>query len=186
MRSVPTALPGVIVIEPTVHGDARGFFVETYRESVFADAGITDHFVQDNHSRSGRGVIRGMHFQGGDHPQAKMVRCARGAILDVVVDIRRGSPAFGQWEAWVLDDESGRQIYCPVGFAHGFQVLSEVADVVYRCSEYYAPDDESSIAFDDPEIGIEWHDIPALVSDRDRQAPRLSEVADSLPFTWAG
>ena len=104
----------------------------------------------------------------------------------MVVDIRRGSPTFAQWEAWELDDVSGRQVYCPAGFAHGFQVLSEVADVVYRCSAYYSPDDEASIAFDDPELGIAWHDIPPVVSDRDRAAPRLAALADTLPFTWEG
>lgn len=185
VKALPTALPGVIVIEPAMHGDARGFFQETYRRSAFADLGITDDFVQDNHSRSARGVIRGLHAQGGAHPQAKLVRCARGSVLDVVVDIRRGSPTFGRWESWVLDDERGVQIYCPIGFAHGFQVLSEVADVVYRCSAYYAPDDEIAIAHDDPAIGITWADIPPVVSARDRSAPPLAEVADSLPFTWS-
>ena len=185
VKALPTALPGVIVIEPAMHGDARGFFQETYRRSAFADLGITDEFVQDNHSRSARGVIRGLHAQGGAHPQAKLVRCARGSVLDVVVDIRRGSPTFGRWESWVLDDERGVQIYCPIGFAHGFQVLSEVADVVYRCSAYYAPDDETAIAHDDPAIGITWADIPPVVSARDRSAPPLAEVADSLPFTWS-
>jgi dTDP-4-dehydrorhamnose 3,5-epimerase len=186
MKRIPSALPGVVVIEPVVHGDARGFFMETYRESDLAALGITDRFVQDNHSRSSRGVIRGMHFQVGGHPQAKMIRCARGSILDVTVDLRRGSPTFGQWEAWTLDDERGLQLYCPVGFAHGFQVLSDTADVVYRCSDYYAPDDERSIAFDDPAIGIEWADIPPVVSDRDRAARRLAEIADALPFAWEG
>jgi len=115
-----------------------------------------------------------------------MIRCARGSILDVTVDLRRGSPTFGQWEAWTLDDERSLQLYCPTGFAHGFQVLSDTADVVYRCSDYYAPDDERSIAFDDPAIGIEWADIPPVVSDRDRAAPRLAEIADALPFAWEG
>jgi dTDP-4-dehydrorhamnose 3,5-epimerase len=184
MKRIPSALPGVVVIEPAVHGDARGFFMETYRESELAAMGIADRFVQDNHSRSSRGVIRGMHFQAGDHPQAKLIRCARGSILDVTVDLRRGSPTFGKWEAWTLDDERGLQLYCPVGFAHGFQVLSGTADVVYRCSDYYAPDDERSIAFDDPAIGIDWADIPPVVSDRDRAAPRLAEIADALPFAW--
>lgn len=186
MEVLTTTLPGVIVMESVVHGDSRGFFVETYRESVLADLGITDHFVQDNHSRSSRGVIRGLHAQGGAHPQAKLVRCARGAIRDVVVDIRIGSPTFGQWEAWELDDERGLQLYCPVGFAHGFQVLSDVADVVYRCSEYYAPEDEHSIAHDDPAIGIKWADIPATVSARDQDAPSLQQVATELGFRWQG
>jgi dTDP-4-dehydrorhamnose 3,5-epimerase len=186
MKILPTALPGVIVLEPLVHGDERGFFVETYRESVLADLGVTDRFVQDNHSRSSRGVIRGLHAQGGAHPQAKLVRCARGAIRDVVVDIRLGSPTFGQWEAWELDDRRGLQLYCPVGFAHGFQVLSDKADVVYRCSEYYAPEDERSVAYDDPAIGIEWADLPPTVSDRDQKAPSLEQVATELGFRWQG
>ncbi len=168
-----------------MHGDARGWFQETYRESALADLGVTDHFVQDNQSRSARGVLRGMHFQVTD-PQAKLIRCARGAILDVVVDIRRGSPTFGRWEAWQLDDERGLQLYCPVGFAHGFVVLSDMADVVYRCSAYYDPAGDMSIAFDDPAIGIEWPGEDHSVSDRDRSAPTLSEVADTLPFVWDG
>ncbi len=183
MKSLPTSLPGLIVLEPATHGDSRGWFRETYRENVLADLGITDRFVQDNHSRSERGVLRGMHFQVGES-QAKLVRCARGSILDVVIDIRRGSPTYGQWEAWTLDDERGLQLYCPIGFAHGFVVLSDVADVVYRCSAYYNPQGDRGIAFDDPEIGIVWPEGPHTVSDRDRAAPRLAEVADDLPFTW--
>ena len=172
------------MLEPAIHGDSRGWFQETYRRNVLADLGITDDFVQDNHSRSERGVLRGLHFQVGDQPQAKLVRCARGAILDVAVDIRRGSPTFGQWEAWQLDDERGLQLYCPVGFAHGFVVLSDVADVVYRCSDYYDPSGDSSIRFDDPAIGIDWPGGPHHVSDRDRGAPLLDEVAQRIPFTW--
>jgi dTDP-4-dehydrorhamnose 3,5-epimerase len=176
----------VKVLEPAIHGDSRGWFQETYRRNVLTDLGITDDFVQDNHSRSERGVLRGLHFQVGDQPQAKLVRCARGAILDVVVDIRRGSPTFGKWEAWQLDDERGLQLYCPVGFAHGFVVLSDVADVVYRCSDYYDPSGDSSIRFDDPAVGINWPGGPHTVSDRDRSAPLLADVADSLPFEWSG
>lgn len=185
MESLPTRLPGVIVLQPRIHGDARGWFQETYRENVLAGLGITDRFVQDNHSRSARGVLRGMHFQVTE-PQAKLVRCARGRILDVVADIRRGSPTFGQWEAWELDDERGLQLYCPVGFAHGFVVLSDMADVVYRCSAYYDPDGDSALAYDDPDLGIDWPPIEVSVSDRDRAAPRLADVADALPFTWSG
>ena len=185
MKALPTRLPGVIVIEPAIHGDSRGWFQETYRRNVLGDLGITDDFVQDNHSRSQRGVLRGLHFQVGEHPQAKLVRCARGAIIDVVVDIRRGSPSFGQWEAWTLDDERGLQLYCPIGFAHGFCVVSDVADVVYRCSDYYDPDGDSSIAHDDPALGIEWPAGDHQVSDRDRQAPLLADVAHQLPFEWS-
>ena len=170
-----------MLIEPVVHGDTRGFFQETYREDAFAELGISVDFVQENHSRSGRGVLRGMHFQIGEG-QAKLVRCARGAIYDVVVDLRPGSPTFGEWEAHQLDDERGLQLYVPVGFAHGFCVTSEVADVTYKCSSYYDPALERGIAFDDPDVGIEWPDLDLTVSERDRTAPRLAEIAGELPF----
>jgi dTDP-4-dehydrorhamnose 3,5-epimerase len=174
MRRLESRLEGPVSIEPVVHGDARGFFSETYRQNVFADFGIADQFVQDNHSRSSRGVLRGMHFQPG---QAKLVRVARGAIVDVIADIRPGSETFGEWEAFELDDESGRQLYVPDGFAHGFCVTSEVADVVYKVSTYYDPESESGFRYDDPDVGIEWPaGIELQVSDRDRGAPRLSEL----------
>ena len=174
MQRIDTRLEGPVLIEPVVHGDARGFFQETFRKGAFADFGITDEFVQDNHSRSRLGVLRGMHFQPG---QAKLVRVARGAIVDVLVDIRPGSDTFGQWEAFPLDDEAGRQLYVPDGFAHGFCVTSEVADVVYKVSTYYDPAGESGFRYDDPEVGIEWPGgIELQVSDRDREAPRLREL----------
>jgi dTDP-4-dehydrorhamnose 3,5-epimerase len=174
MRRVDTRIDGPVLIEPVVHGDARGFFQETYRKAVFADLGVHEEFVQDNHSRSRLGVLRGMHFQPG---QAKLVRCARGSILDVVVDIRPGSASFGEWEPFPLDDEAHRQLYVPDGFAHGFCVTSELADVVYKVSTYYDPDAESGFRFDDPEVGIEWpKGIELQVSDRDRTAPLLSEL----------
>ena len=185
MKSLPTSLDGLIVLEPTIHGDSRGWFQETYRQNVLADLGITDEFVQDNHSRSAQGVLRGLHFQVGAQPQAKLVRCARGAIWDVAVDLRRGSPTSGQWEAWQLDDERGLQLYIPVGFAHGFVVVSDVADVVYRCSDYYDPAGDSGIRFDDPDVAVEWPGGPHSVSDRDAQAPLLADIADQLPFTWS-
>ena len=185
MKSLPTNIPGLIVLEPAIHGDSRGWFQETYRQNVLADLGIPDRFVQDNQSRSARGVLRGLHFQVGDHPQAKLVRCARGAIIDVAVDLRRGSPTYGNWEAWQLDDECGVQMYIPVGFAHGFVVLSDVADVVYRCSDYYDPAGDSGIRFDDPDIGVEWPGAPHSVSHRDATAPLLADIADQLPFTWS-
>jgi dTDP-4-dehydrorhamnose 3,5-epimerase len=141
--------------------------------------------VQDNHSRSGRGVVRGMHFQIGDGV-AKLVRCARGRILDVAVDLRRGSPTYGQWEAVELDDESMRELYVPVGFAHGFCVLSAVADVLYKQTAYYDAAVERGIAWDDPDVGVQWPLAPGelIVSERDADAPRLSEIADELPFEW--
>ena len=182
MRRLDTRLDGTVLLEPDVHGDARGFFLESYRANVWAEHGVGGEFVQDNHSRSGRGVLRGMHFSIGDG-QAKLVRCARGAILDVVVDLRRASPTYGQWESHELDDERARQLYIPGGFAHGFCVLSDVADVTYKCSTYYRPDVERGFRFDDPEVGIAWPaDIELLVSQRDRDAPLLSEIAADLPF----
>ena len=166
-----------------MHGDPRGFFVETYRRRVFAELGIADEFVQDNHSRSRKGIVRGMHFQAG---MAKLVRCARGAILDVLVDVRRSSPTFGHWEGFELNDSNLHQLYCPDGFAHGFCVLSDMADVVYSCSTYYDPVVEGGFAYDDPGVGIEWPaDIELIASDRDRSAPSLSAIADQLPFTYA-
>jgi dTDP-4-dehydrorhamnose 3,5-epimerase len=186
MERLPTRLDGPILLQPTVHGDARGFFAETYRRSVFEQIGIGDEFVQDNHSRSGRGVLRGMHYQLG-RGQSKLVRCGRGTIVDVVVDIRRGSPTFGQWEAHELSDGNMRQLYCPIGFAHGFCVTSEIADVMYRCDDYYDPQLDAGIKYDDPEVGIEWPaGLELLVSERDANAPLLRDVADGLPFVYEG
>ncbi|MDQ4040534.1 MAG: dTDP-4-dehydrorhamnose 3,5-epimerase, partial [Actinomycetota bacterium] len=134
MRRIPTRLEGPVLLEPVIHGDERGFFMETYRASVLAEHGVRDEWVQDNHSRSRRGIVRGMHLQAG---MAKLVRCARGAILDVLVDARPGSPSFGQWEGFELTDRNGRVLYAPDGFGHGFCVLSDEADVIYKCSTYY-------------------------------------------------
>jgi dTDP-4-dehydrorhamnose 3,5-epimerase len=180
VRALPTRLEGPILVEPVVHGDQRGFFLESYRHNVMAGLGIADDLVQHNHSRSRRGVVRGMHFQPG---MAKLVGCARGAIVDVLVDLRRGSPGFGSWEAFELTDENLHQLYCPDGFAHGFCVTSEVADVVYKCSSYWDPTAERGFAFDDPDVGIEWPDVELNPSARDRQAPLLSEIAEELPFS---
>jgi dTDP-4-dehydrorhamnose 3,5-epimerase len=182
MRRLDTRLDGPVLLEPDIHGDARGFFVESYRANVWAEHGIQGEFVQDNHSRSGQGVLRGMHFSIGEG-QAKLVRCARGRILDVVVDLRRESETYGEWEGVELDDVHARQLFVPVGFAHGFCVLSEIADVTYKCSTYYDPDVERGFRYDDPEIAIEWpQDIALLVSDRDRNAPTLADIAGDLPF----
>jgi dTDP-4-dehydrorhamnose 3,5-epimerase len=186
MEVLETALPGAKVIVPTVHGDARGFFVETFRSDRYEELGIGERFVQDNHSRSSRGVLRGMHLQVGEGI-AKLVRCARGEILDVIVDVRSGSPTYGRWEAFTLDDREHRLLFVPVGFAHGFCTLSEVADVVYRQTGYYDPDLERSIAYDDPELAIEWPaGIDILVSARDAAAPTLREQADELRFPFPG
>lgn len=184
MRLLPTRLAGPKLIEPTVIGDERGFFCETYRRSAFSDLGVSEELLQDNHSRSRRGIVRGMHFQVGPGI-SKLVRCARGAIMDVVVDIRRGSPSFGQWEAFDLNDQNMHLAYCPVGFAHGFCVLSEEADVVYKQSGYYDPELERGIRYDDPEVGIDWPTGLQLVpSQRDAAAPLLSELAEELPFEY--
>jgi dTDP-4-dehydrorhamnose 3,5-epimerase len=182
MQTLPTKLEGPVLLAPAVHGDERGFFVETFRASGIRELGVVAEFVQDNHSRSGAGVTRGMHFQPG---QEKLVRCARGAILDVIVDVRVGSPKFGQWEAFELDDVSHRQLFVPDGFAHGFSVLSELADVVYKVSTYYEPAAESGFAYDDPEVAIQWPDkVELALSRRDREAPKLAEIASSLPFRY--
>ncbi len=176
-----------MALEPAVHGDERGFFVESYREEWHAQLGIPprERFVQDNQSRSSRGVLRGMHFQVGAGV-AKLVRCARGRILDVAVDLRVGSPTYGQWDAVELDEESMRALYLPAGFAHGFCVLSEIADVLYKQTAYYDPALDRGIAWNDPDVGIEWP-LPVdelIVSARDAAAPRLAEIADELPFRW--
>jgi dTDP-4-dehydrorhamnose 3,5-epimerase len=163
-----------VLIESTVHGDARGFFQETYRRDIFEELGIDDDFVQENHSRSRRGIVRGMHFQPG---MAKLIRCVRGAIFDVLVDIRASSSTFGEWESFELSDENHLQLYCPDGFAHGFCVVSDVADVMYACSDYYNPECESGFAYEDPEVGIEWPaDVPLTASPRDGAAPALREL----------
>jgi len=150
---------------------------------VLADFGVDHGFVQDNHSRSGRGTVRGIHFQIGEG-QAKLVRCARGSIFDVVVDLRPGSEAYGRWEGTMLDDEAHRQLYVPIGFGHGFCALSEQADVVYKCSSYYDPATERGIRYDDPDIGIEWPELELLVSERDATAPLLRDIADELTLSY--
>ena len=182
MERLETRLEGPILVKPLIHGDHRGFFHETYRRNVYEELGIEDEFVQDNHSRSKHGIVRGMHYQPG---MAKLVRCARGSILDVVVDLRRGSPAFGEWEAFELNDENLHQLYVPDGFGHGFCVLSETADVIYKCATYFVEENEGGIAYDDPDVGIEWPEgIELIPSERDSTAPRLRDVQDELPFTY--
>lgn len=187
MRVERTGLNGPVLLVPEVHGDSRGFFVETFRSDSLAalSLGPGVAFVQDNHSRSGRGVVRGLHFAvaGGI---AKLVRCSRGTIVDVIVDIRRGSPDFGKWAAFTLDDERHIQLFVPVGFAHGFCVTSDVADVCYKQTGYYDPTADRCIAYDDPEIGIDWPIRPAerIVSARDADAPSLSDLASQLPFEY--
>ena len=184
MHRLDTKLDGPLLLAPSVHGDERGFFLETFRASRLRELGLELDWVQDNHSRSARGIVRGMHFQPG---MAKLVRCARGAIFDVVVDIRVGSRTFGHWEGHELSDENHHQFFCPDGFAHGFCVVSEVADVVYKTSDYYDAAVEGGFAYDDPEVGISWPSgLPLTSSPRDAAAPRLSELADGLARRYAG
>lgn len=181
MRIIETELPGVLLIEPQVFGDPRGFFMETYQEARYRELGIAARFVQDNHSRSRRGVLRGLHYQL-IQPQGKLVWVPRGEVFDVAVDIRRGSPTFGRWAGYVLNDQNHYQFYVPPGFAHGFCVLSEEADFMYKCTDYYHPESERGIAWDDPEIGIDWPIQEVILSDKDRRNPQLSEQsAEHLP-----
>jgi dTDP-4-dehydrorhamnose 3,5-epimerase len=180
-RRIETELEGVVLLEPQVHGDERGFMVETYRRDAWGELGVEVEFVQHNHSRSAKGTLRGLHFQT-EPGQAKLVRCPRGAIFDVAVDLRRGSPTYGRWEGQVLDDELHRQLFVPVGFGHGFAVLSDVADVAYLLSSVYDPATEAGIAWDDPDVGVEWPLAEPLLSARDKAAPTLAETADTLPF----
>ena len=168
-------------MQPKVITDDRGFFFETYRRTEYADLGIDAEFVQDNHSRSVRGTIRALHFQL-TPGQAKLIRVARGSVYDVAVDLRRDSPTYGEYEAFELSDENALQIFIPVGFAHGFCVTSEHADVTYKVSSYYDQETERGIAWDDSDIGIPWPAEEALVSDRDRTNPRLAEIAGELPW----
>ena len=186
-QRLETQLDGPILIAPKVIGDERGFFCETYRRNEFMALGIEEEMVQDNHSRSSHGIVRGMHFQVG-RGAAKLVRCGRGAIVDVIVDIRRGSPTFGEWEGFALTEENMHTLYVPVGFAHGFCVTSDIADVFYKQDRYYADQTEQGIKYDDPDVGIEWP-LPVeelRPSQRDADAPRLKDVADQLPFVYLG
>lgn len=182
MKVLGTVLPGVLLLEPEVHRDARGFFLESARDSLLQAAGINEALVQDCHSRSQAGVLRGLHFQW-PGAQGKLVRTVRGCVFDVVVDIRRDSPDFGRWLGVELDDVLHRQLWIPPGFAHGFCVLSEVADVAYRCSRYYEPAAERGIAWNDPELAITWPGQDRILSPRDLALPPLSALsADELPF----
>lgn len=175
---VKTSIEGVVIVEPTVYGDARGYFMETYNVKEFADAGLTMTFVQDNESRSRKGVLRGLHFQK-HNPQGKLVRVIEGEVFDVAVDLRRNSATFGKWEGVVLSAENKNQFYIPEGFAHGFAVLSDHAAFVYKCTRLYDPSDEGGLQWDDPEIGIKWP-LPAgavpLLSEKDKKNPSLKDL----------
>ena len=180
MRFITLDLPGVIVVEPDVHRDARGFFLETYNEARYSLGGIPGPFVQDNHSRSSRGTLRGLHLQTA-RPQGKLVRVIEGDIFDVAVDVRRGSPTFGRWVGTSLSAENFRQCYVPPGFAHGFCVLSDAAQVEYKCTEPYDPAGEIGIAWNDPDVAIAWPIAEPILSDRDRRHPRLGAQLSRLP-----
>ena len=181
MKVTPTAIPEVLVIEPKVFGDARGFFFESFNRNAFCEAtGLDMDFVQDNHSRSGKGVLRGLHYQV-QQPQGKLVRVVRGAVFDVAVDIRKDSPSFGKWAGTELSEDNHRQLWIPPGFAHGFLVLSDSADFLYKTTDYYAPHHERCIAWNDPSIGIAWPDgVQPLLSAKDANGKPLAE-ADVFP-----
>jgi dTDP-4-dehydrorhamnose 3,5-epimerase len=184
VKVLETKIDGLVLLEPQAHGDARGFLVESYRDGPWKEALDGFEFVQENHSRSSQGTLRGLHFQTSPG-QAKLVRCARGSVWDVAVDLRRDSPTYGQWEGYELSDENHRQFLVPVGFGHGFCALSETADVIYKLSSYYDPDTEAGIAWDDPEVAVEWpipNGADPLLSERDVSAPKLADIRDDLPW----
>ena len=180
MRFLPTSLPGVIIVEPDVYQDDRGFFLETYHLRKYQDAGIPLAFVQDNHSRSAYGTIRGLHAQR-QHPQGKLIRAIEGEIFDVAVDIRRGSPTFLHWVVITLSAQNFRQCYVPAGFAHGFCVISPTAEIEYKCTDFYNPADELHVRWNDPEINIQWPIETPILSPKDQAAPYLRDVLEKLP-----
>ena len=181
MRLLPTGLAGIVIIEPDVHHDGRGFFLETYHAERYREYGIEGPFVQDNHSRSVAATLRGLHLQVG-RAQGKLIRVTEGEIFDVAVDVRRGSPTFRQWVGVNLTAESFKQIYVPPGFAHGFCVVSADAQVEYKCTDIYDPASEVGIAWNDPDLGISWPVANPILSDRDRRHPKLAAVTDLLPL----
>lgn len=182
MNVTPTPLPGALVVEPRVFGDARGFFLETFHAAKFAAAGLPTSFVQDNWSRSAKNTLRGLHFQ---HPrgQGKLVWCVRGAVWDAIVDLRVGSPGFGRWFGLELSESNKKQLWVPPGFAHGFCVLSDEADFVYKCTELYAPQNEQALLWNDPAVGVQWPLVTPLLSAKDQQGLPLSQLTNlpSMP-----
>lgn len=186
MIATPTKIPDLLSISVTRHGDARGFFAETYNQKAYSHAGIETVFVQDNHSVSEfAGTVRGLHYQEAPYAQVKLVRCGRGSLFDVAVDIRIGSPTYGHWHGEVLSSENGRQLYIPEGFAHGFVTLEDDTEIVYKCSNFYAVECEGAVRFDDPDIGIDWPEIDGrtTISEKDMRAPMLRDLAS--PFNFA-
>ncbi len=187
MQVEPTSLPGVMILTPVRFGDSRGFFSESWNRRRMAEAGLDHDFVQDNHSLSREvGTVRGLHFQAPPHAQAKLVRCGRGRLFDVAVDIRRGSPTYGHWTGVELSAENGRQLLVPEGFLHGFVTRAPDTEILYKCSDYYAPDCEGAVRFDDPDIGIDWGlgATAPVLSDKDAAAPGLAGFHS--PFQWRG
>lgn len=180
MKITQSSIPEVLVIEPDVFGDSRGFFMETWHARKYAELGLNVDFVQDNHSRSGKGILRGLHYQL-KHPQGKLVRVTNGSVFDVAVDVRKGSPTFSQWVGVELTGDNHKQFYVPPGFAHGFCVLSESADFLYKCTDFYAPEYEHGILWNDPDIGIDWPASDFTISDKDAQNKLLRNMEDKLP-----
>jgi dTDP-4-dehydrorhamnose 3,5-epimerase len=180
VKAIPTELPGVLIVEPDVHHDPRGFFLETYHQRKYVELGVAGPLVQDNHSHSVKGTLRGLHAQI-ERPQGKLVRAVHGEMFDVAVDIRRGSPTFGRWVGVVLSAQNFRQLWIPPGFAHGFCVLSEQVDVEYKCSDFYNAGDELTVLWSDPEIGIEWPVRNPILSAKDAAALPLARVMERLP-----
>lgn len=181
---ISTPLPDLFVVEIAPIKDERGFFIESYHQRAFAEEGLTVTFVQDNHSRSRAGVVRGLHYQDMTAPMAKLIRCTRGAVFDVAVDLRVGSPAFGRWFGLELTEENHRQLFVPIGFAHGFAVLSDVADIQYKCSNYYSPASEGAVLWCDPEIGITWPISEPVLSRRDQTAMTLRDYVERPAFEY--
>jgi dTDP-4-dehydrorhamnose 3,5-epimerase len=184
MHITQTGLEDLVLIDTDCLRDARGFFLESYHRQRFAEHGLAYDFVQDNHSRSSRKVLRGFHYQDMTAPMAKLVRCTLGAVLDVAVDLRAGSPTFGRWVATELNADSTRQVLVPVGFGHAFVTLSEVADVQYKCTCFYTPAAQGGVAWNDPDIGVKWPFPDPLMSDRDRQAPSLKSYLEKPAFYY--
>lgn len=184
MEFIRTKLPEVILVCPDVHGDNRGFFMESYKKSAFIDNGITDDFIQDNHSKSVCGVLRGLHYQLNPKAQAKLVRCSFGSIFDVAVDIRRGSPNYGKWVGYILSEENKQMLYIPAGFAHGFLTISPEAELLYKTSNEYSPHHDRGVLFNDPAIGIKWPEInnDLILSDKDKKQPLLKDIETNFDY----
>jgi dTDP-4-dehydrorhamnose 3,5-epimerase len=182
LKFIETDIPGVVIIEPAVFNDGRGYFLETYHYNKYSEKGLDLNFVQDNHSHSVKGTLRGLHYQL-NHAQGKLMYAVKGEIFDVAVDIRRGSPDFGKWTGVILSGENKRQLFLPPGFAHGFCVMSEEADIIYKCTDFYAPDDEYGIIWDDPEVGIDWPITDPNLSDKDSKFKKIKNIPEhNLPL----